>query len=70
MHKKELSKAFMFPVCSISKAMIKMQLLLSRTMIDHDIHLYLKLTIITLHYKSINIENWPMLMMKIVTGTD
>lgn len=33
MHKKKLSEAFMFPVCSISKAVIKMHLLLSRTLI-------------------------------------
>lgn len=32
MHKKKLSEAFMFPACSISKAAIKMQLLLSRTL--------------------------------------
>lgn len=29
MHKKKLSEAFMFPVCSISKAVIKMHLLYS-----------------------------------------
>lgn len=33
MHKKKLSEAFMFPVCSISKAAIKIRLLLSRALV-------------------------------------
>lgn len=70
MHKKKLSEAFMFPVCSISKGAIMMQLLLSRTLIVVISSLHLRLTIITLHYISINIHHLLMLMIKKVAGAD
>lgn len=70
MHKEKLSEAFMFPVCSISKAWIKMQKLLSRTMIVVISSFALKADYHHLHYKSINIEHLLMLMIKKVAGTD
>lgn len=54
MHKKKLSEAFMFPACSISKAAIKMWLLLCATLIV----LILLLALKTEYHHPVLYMNW------------